>query len=293
MKRHLPRLKRFFLLSVILVLVLAPPAAAKRKVTLLLMPLDSPSVMYARFLPFKRYLESRLGIPVELKVAKKRSEIIEALKKGDADLAFLCPSLYCEASKQMPPSKPLVPLAKLRVNGSSVYRSVLLVRDDSGIKKVSDLSGRTFVYGRYYCPGSGLLPDFILRKAGIRQGDFMDVVRLGSDRSAVLAVLARLFDATGVSEETAKPYLGKGLRIIGYSRPIPQYLFAARGDLDPRLLRKIEKTMLLVNSLKKPGDVLGGMEPGTDGLSKARDRDYDVVRALLRRERDSKGVSNP
>ena len=289
MNRYFSRLKRFFLLSVIVVLALAPPAVAKPKLTLLLMPLDSPSVMYGRFLPFKRYLENRLGIPVELKVAKKRSDIIEGLKKGEADLAFLCPSLYCEASKKMP----LVPLAKLSVNGSAVYRSVLLVRDDSGIKKVSDLSGRTFVYGRYYCPGSGLLPDFILRKAGIRQSDFMDVVRLGSDKSAVLAVLARLFDATGVSEETAKPYLDKGLRIIGYSRPIPQYLFAARGGLDPRLLRKVEKAMLLVNSLKKPGDVLGGIEPGTDGLAKARDRDYDVVRSLLRKERDNKGVSNP
>ncbi len=289
MDRYFSLLKRFFLLSAMFVLVAAPPAFAKRKLTLLLMPLDSPSVMYGRFLPFKRYLETRLGIPVELRVAKKRSEIITSLEKGEADLAFLCPSLYCQASKLMP----IVPLAKLRVNGSSVYRSVILVRNDSGIKKVSDLFGRTFVYGRYYCPGSGLLPDFILRKSGISKGDFMDVVRLGSDESAVLAVMARLFDATGVSEETAKPYLDKGLRVIGVSLPIPQYLFAARGGLDGRLLREVEKAMLLVNSLKNPEDVLGGIEPGADGLSRVRDKDYDLVRALLKKDREGKGMSNP
>ncbi len=286
MNRHFLRFKAFPLFSALLFLVSAQPAFAKRKLTLLLMPLDSPSAMYARFQPFKRYLEARLGIPVEIEVAKKRSDIIPTLEEGGADLAFLCPSLYCEASKQMR----IVPLAKLRVNGSSVYRSVILVRSDSGIKNVSALRGGTFVYGRYYCPGSGLLPDDILRKAGIKRGGLMDTVILGSNESAILAVMARLFDATGVSEVAARPYLSKGLRIIGYSRPIPQYLFAARGGLQKGLLLKLEKAMLLVNRLKDPGSVVGSIEPGADGLSKARDRDYDIVRALVKKERAGKGL---
>lgn len=281
MNRGLALAKRVFLFSAILVLMSSPPALAKRKLTLMLMPLDSPSAMYLKFLPFKRYLENRLGVPVALKVAKKRNEIITGLKKGEADLAFLCPTLYCQATKVMP----VVPLAKLRVNGKSEFRSVILVRGDSGIRKVSDLAGRTFVYGRYYCPGSGLLPDMILRKAGIGSGDFMDVVRLGSDESAVLAVMARQFDATGVSETTAKPYLEKGLRVLGYSCSIPQYLFAARGGLDRRLLQRIEEAMLSVNGLRHPERVLGAIDEGADGLSPARDKDYDIVRRLLRKDR--------
>jgi ABC-type phosphate/phosphonate transport system substrate-binding protein len=102
--------------------------------------------------------------------------------------------------------------------------------------------------------------------------------------------MARLFDATGVSEVAARPYLSKGLRIIGYSRPIPQYLFAARGGLQKGLLLKLEKAMLLVNRLKDPGSVVGSIEPGADGLSKARDRDYDIVRALVKKERAGKGL---
>lgn len=295
MKKFVFPLKRpflfflFFLLFSTIVVVPAPRAQEKRGLVLLLMPLDSPSVMYGRFLPFKRYLEGRLGIPVKLKVAKKRSEVIETLEKGQADLAFLCPTLYCLASRRIP----IVPLAKLRVNGSSQYRSVLLVRNDSGIKKISDLAGRTFVYGRFYCPGSGLLPDMILRGAGVHESDLMDTVRLGSDESAVLAVMARLFDATGVSEITARPYLGKGLRILGYSRPIPQYLFAARGGMDRNLLRRIKAAMLFVNSLKSRKDVLGGIEPGADGLADAHDRDYDIVRKLIREDPDRPGMFRP
>ncbi len=265
------------LLSAVLILVCSSAAAARQKLTLMLLPLQSPSVMYADFLPLKRYLETRLGEPVELKVANKRSEVIDSLQRGEADMAFMCPILYCDASRRMR----IVPLAKLRVNGSSEYRSVLLVRSDSNIRKTADLVGRTFVYGRYYCPGSGLLPKVILQKVGIDDGDFMETVRLGSDESAILAVMARLFDATGVSEMAARPYLDKGLRVLSYSYPIPQYLFAARAGLGKPLLERIEKAMLSINS-SHPKKVLGGIETGADGLVKARDGDYDIVRILMK-----------
>ncbi|MEJ2683181.1 MAG: PhnD/SsuA/transferrin family substrate-binding protein [Candidatus Sulfobium sp.] len=269
-------LEKFFL-PVLLLLTCCPPAFAGHKLTLVLIPLQSPSVMYANFLPLKRYLEGRLGQPVELKVANKRSEVIGSLERGEADIAFMCPTLYCTASKLMR----IAPLARLRVNGSAEYRSVLLVRSDSDIKKTADLVDRTFVYGRYYCPGSGLLPEVLLQKVGIDDGDFMETVKLGSDESAILAVMARLFDATGVSEMAARPYLNKGLRILSYSYPIPQYLFAARAALGKPLLEKIRKAMLSVNS-HNPKEVLGGIEPGADGLVGAEDGDYDIVRILMK-----------
>jgi phosphonate transport system substrate-binding protein len=278
-----------FFLPFLLLLSFCPPVAAKKhKLTLMLIPLQSPSVMYGNFLPFKRYLEEQLGEPVDLKVANKRSDVIGSLQRGEADMAFMCPTLYCSASRLIP----LEPLAKLRVNGSAEYRSVLLVRKDSDIKKTADLADRTFVYGRYYCPGSGLLPESLLQKVGIDDDDFMETVKLGSDESAILAVMARLFDATGVSEMAAKPYLDKGMRILSYSYPIPQYLFAARAGLGKPLLKKIREAMVSVNS-HDPKKVLGSIEPGADGLVEAGDGDYDIVRILMKSVLGDKDMMKP
>ncbi|MDA8168900.1 MAG: PhnD/SsuA/transferrin family substrate-binding protein [Nitrospiraceae bacterium] len=286
MKKPSPKaVLKAILVSLALFLFCCTQAAAKQKLTLMLIPLQSPSVMYGNFLPLKRYLEARLGGQVEIKVAKTRGEIIDSLRKGEADLAFMCPTLYCEAGRRVK----IVPLAKLRVNGSSEYRSVLLVRSDSDIRRAADLVGRTFVYGRYYCPESGLLPKVVLQKVGIDDGDFMETVKLGSDESAILAVMAKLFDATGVSEMAARPYLGKGVRILSYSYPIPQYLFAARASLGKETLDRVRKAMLSVNS-SRPEEVLGSIEPGADGLTRAGDRDYDIVRILMKSVLGEKGL---
>ncbi len=270
--------RKIILTIIILLICNNTSALAKQRITIMLIPMQSPSTMYKNFLPLKRYLEDTLNVTIVIKVARKTSDIIQHLKKGEADIAYLCPTLYCVAYKQMP----IVPLVKLRVNGRSEYRSVLLVRNDSPIKKTADLFDRTFVYGRYYCPGSGLLPKIMLQRVDISDNDFLDVVKLGSDESAIIAVMARMFDATGVPEMAAKSYLDKGLRVLSYSYSIPQYLFVARASLGKDFIQRLKTTMLSINTLTNRKEILGSIEAGADGFAKAEDSDYDIVRVLMK-----------
>ena len=251
--------------------------STRNQLTMLLIPLRSPSTMFRDFLPLKRYIEERLNMKITIKVARKSSDVIKKLKNGDADVAYLCPTLYCDAFR----SAGIEPLVKIRVNGTSYYRSVLLVRRDSAIKKTSDLIGKTFVYGRYACPGSGLLPQIVFKRIGMSDDDLFDVVKLGSDESALTAVMARMFDATAVPEMAARPYLKKGLRVIRYSNPIPQYLFVASSSLGDGLMKKLRDIMLSINNLEDPAAVVGGIEKGTDGFDIARNSDYGIVRVLM------------
>lgn len=113
--------------------------------------------------------------------------MLKHLEKGDADIAFLCPTIYCETYSKVS----IAPLVKLSINSSTEERSVLVVRDDSPVKKTADLLDKTFAYGRYKCPGSGLLPKIMLQRVGISDRDFLEVVKLGSDESSLTAVMAR------------------------------------------------------------------------------------------------------
>ncbi len=280
---------RYLLFRTVLIIIFiqllgSVSARAKEEITMALIPLQSPSTMYKRFLPLKRYLEDKLDIKIKIKVARKSSEVVSFLKEGSADIAFLCPTLYTVAYKEAP----IQPIVKLRVDGKSEYRSVLLVRDDSYVKKTADLLDGSFVFGRYACPGSGLLPEIMLKRVGLSDETFFDVAKLGSDESAITAVLARMFDATGVPEMVAKPYIGKGLRVLRYSYSIPQYLFVARTSLGSKFIEEMRKVMLSINDMKNRKSIIGSIESGVDGFDEATDSDYDIVRVLMNNLSDGK-----
>ncbi len=263
--------------------------AQKDVINLMLIPLESPSVMYKRFLPLKRYLEKNLQVSIEMKVARRSSEVIKALKDGSADIAYLCPTLYVEAHDTID----IIPLVKLKIHGNSYYRSVILIREDSDIEKTIDLIDGSFVYGRYACPGSGLLPEIMLKRIGITEESMLDMAKLGSDQSAITAVLARMFDATAVADMIARSYIGKGLRPLRYSYYIPQYLFVVRNSLDKTLIERIKKTLMSINSAPDKLSIIGSIGDGVDGLDLADDHDYDIVRVLMKNINPEKNYYNP
>lgn len=286
-------MKRSLLPLIVVALLIIPftglnsPASSRNQITMILIPLRPPSVMYKNFLPLKRYLEKNLDVSIRIKVAKDSGDIIRHLETGKADIAFMCPTLYCVSYNRVP----IVPLVKLRINGSSEYRSLLLVREDSPVRKTADLLGGTFVYGRYQCPESGLLPRVMLKRVGISDKELLESVKLGSDESAMISVMAKMFDATGVSEMAAKPYIGNGLRVLRHSYSIPQYVFVARASLGKDLIQRFKKTMLSINELEDPKSIAGTIEAGVDGFSDAEDRDYDIVRVLIKNIPDEMDIT--
>lgn len=244
---------------------------------MIVIPMKPPSRMYKDFLPLKRYLEKKLNRSIDLDVARKNSEVAKLFHKKEIDIAFVCPTLYCDLTRIVS----VVPLVKLRIDGSDQYRSVLVVRKDSPIHRTADLYDRTLVYGRYYCPGSGLLPRIMFKRVGLSENDFLEVVNLGNDESALLAVMARMFDVTGVPEMAARFLADKNLRILRYSDPIPQYLFVARSGLGEKLIGDVKEAMLSLNHEADKETLIGGIEKGVDGFSDAKDADYDIVRVLI------------
>ncbi len=251
-------------------------AASPPPLRILLIPMRSPTSMYKDFLPLKHYLAQKMSRPIQLTVAHRNSEIAALFREKKIDVAFVCPTLYCTLTQDIS----LSPIVKLRLSGRDDYRSVLVVREDSDIKWTADLLGKTMVYGRYKCPGSGLLPKIMLRRVGLSEDTFFEVVKLGNDESALLSVLSRMFDVTGVPEMAARPYIGRGLRIIRYSAPIPQYLFTARTGLGVDLIAEIQSVLLALNDNPDRRDIIGSLEKGMDGFTIAHDSDYDIIRVL-------------
>jgi phosphonate transport system substrate-binding protein len=239
-------------------------------------PVENVSAMYEQFLPLKEYIEKEISRPITLEIARNYQEAISDIGTGKAGLAFLDPSAYCEARHL----HKVVPLAKTVLGGSSRYRSVIVARKDSPIDRIAEGKGMRLALGNTSSSSSYLIPAVMFKEVGLVLDDFASVGFLENEDRIALSVLTRKHDLGGMSERIALKYLDDGLKIIRTSEAIPQYSICASSKLPRDVRDKIRKALLSVNSDRTPG-LIAAMK-GLDGFAPVEDRDFDVVRVMIR-----------
>jgi phosphate/phosphite/phosphonate ABC transporter binding protein len=254
----------------------ASSQAAPAPLVFILPPVENISVMYEKFLPLKQHLEEELSRTVLLKVASTHQEAMESIGTGRAQLAYFDPSTYCEVKHQYG----VVPLAKPILNGASTYRSVIVSRHDSGIHKIIDARGKRLALGNIHSSSSYLIPAVMLKEVGISFKEFASVDYLEQEDRVALSVLTRRHDLGGLSERVAKKYADDGLRIVKTSEAIPQYAICASATMPPELRDAVRRAFLSLDKERHPA-LIAAMKD-VDGFAAAEDRDFDVVRVMIR-----------
>ena len=239
-------------------------------------PVENISFMYEKFLPLKDHLEKALSRKIVLKVARNHQEAVESIGTGHAHIAYLDPSAYCEAKSRYG----VVPLAKPVMGGSSTYRSVIVARSDSPINKIVEAKGRRLALGNSRSSSSSLIPAVLFKEVGIALKDFSAVDYLEQEDRIALSVLAKRHDLGGMSERVAKKYLDAGLKIIKESEPIPQYTLCACACLPEGTRNAIRRALLSIGTAEN-AKLIAAMKD-IDGFTTAEDRDFDVVRVMIR-----------
>lgn len=245
-------------------------------VVLSVLPVESPRSMYEKFLPLKYHLERQLGRPVRISIARDYQSAIADLANGDAHLAYLDPAAYCEARVRY--RGKVLPLVRATGPDVAAARSVLVARDIRGIEKIVDVRGKRLALGSRQSSFSYLIPLAMLYDVGIQVKDFRTVDYLQQEDRIALSVLLGDHDVGGMSEAVARKYAADGLRIIKRSDPVPQLFLCASSALPPADRDVLRKSLL---SLKDKG-VLASIEQGIDGFIPAEDRDFDLVRIMIK-----------
>ena len=242
----------------------------------ILPPVENVSVMYEKFLPLKDYLEKTLSHAIVLKVAQNYQEAIESIGTGKAQLSYLDPAAYCEARHL----HRIIPLVKTIRNGSATYRSVIVARKDSGIRRIVEAKGKRFALGNVSSSSSYLIPAVMFKEVGIGLSDFASVDYLEQEDRIALSVLARRHDIGGLSERVARKYLDDGLAIINESEAIPQYTLCASANLPVGVRAAIRQALLSLDKDRNPA-LIAAMKD-IDGFAPAEERDFDVVRVMIK-----------
>jgi len=253
-----------------------PSFSDRSPLVLVILPVENIPAMYEKFLPLKEYLEKAISRKILLKVAQNYQEAIDAIGNGQAHIAYLDPSAYCEAKNRYK----VVPIAKAILDGAAAYRSVIVARKDSPVNKIIEVKGRRLALGNIWSSSSYLIPAVMFKELGISLKEFRAVDYLEHEDRIALSVLSKKHDVGGLSERVAVKYIPDGLKIIKTSEAIPQYSLCAYSGLPEKLRNKIKQALLSLTLRRNP-EVIKAMK-GINGFSSAEDRDFDVVRVMIR-----------
>ncbi len=207
-------------------------------------PRYNPMVMYRNYQPLMDYLTENTRYHFELTLARDYPQAVEHLRTGVTQLASLGDVTFFEAHRSFG-AQPLV--RPLNEQGEPSYRSVIIVRKGSKIKKIPDLKGKTFAFGSSHSTSGNLIPRLYLFKRGITLFDLADYQNLDSHDSVAKAVLKGKVDAGAVKDVVAERYKDYGLEFLAQSEPIPSVPIVARPEADPQLLLEVREALLAIN----------------------------------------------
>lgn len=252
-----------------------------------------PATKIKAFQPLADYLAahlSQLGITVgEVKIAPDKDTMLKWLKDGTVDLYFASPYPAMMTNDQAGAS---IILRRWK-GGVAEYKTLILVRKDSGIKSLSDLKGHMIAFD---------VPDsttgYMLPLANMIQAGLKATQKTGTDSavapdevgyvfaSGVTNQLDRLItgkvSAIGVSDQDVTglaPDVMDKLVSITETETLPRYLTLVRPGMDPAEMEAVKALLIGLDQTAEGQAILKTFE------KTAKFDDLPNTQALLARMR--------
>jgi phosphonate transport system substrate-binding protein len=269
---------RILVFAVLLTVTVAPFAAEHAGTPQIYfgsVAMDIPTEMHRRLRPLVDYLGVELKRPVNLKLSADLSKAADELASGNVEVAYLTPVAYLKAQRMG--GARLV--AKTVTRGAQSFRLMLVVRRDSPIHSVRELAGKSFAFG----DKAAILQRATVVHAGIALEQFGSYAFLGHYDNIARGVAAGDFDAGILKDTTAYEWERKGLRVLHASPPLPPYNIAVARHVDEPTRLALRDALLRLradNPAHRP--ILAALDRNYDGFASVDDKEYDVVRQLIK-----------
>ncbi|MFN8510434.1 MAG: phosphate/phosphite/phosphonate ABC transporter substrate-binding protein [Deinococcaceae bacterium] len=254
-------------------------------------PAQDSNVVLTNGNALAKYLEKSVrGLEVKATVAQDYTGLVEAMRSGQLDFAWLSPVSYIDAAKN---AGAKVLLKSVRGNGP-FYWSALVVRKDSGINKLEDLRGKSIAWidpksaAGYTYPKATLLsknidPDKFFGKQTFAGDHGAAVLSLVNGTVDVVATFAN--DTKGISgswTQLLKPEQAAQVKPLIFSKPIPGDTFSVRKDYETAcgdITKRISNAIAGMRYYPESKTLLSKLYR-IDYMIPGKDSDYDVVREV-------------
>jgi phosphonate transport system substrate-binding protein len=200
----------------------------------------NPRLMYVKYQRLVDYLTETTGDRWELAVTMDYQETVQALCSGRLDMAYLGPFTYLRVHEACG----AMPVVRLNTKGSATFRSLIMVRQDSPYRMLSDLEGAVVAFGSPLSTSSHLVPSLMLRDAGLKPGADFICRYFGHHDRAARAVVLGTADACGVRDIVGERFAKRGLRILARSDPIPNFPLVVRPGASPEFRKSLVEALM-------------------------------------------------
>ena len=272
--------KTWFKQAAVLAITMATAGAAMAQAKELrvgLIPSEDAQAMMRASQQVMEQLEAKTGLKVRPFVANDYNGVIEAMRSGKLDVAYLGPFSYVLASQLANAEAFAIPVAKK--SGKSSYQSIIISRKDKGPDSVAKLQGKTFAFVDPSSASGHLFPKAGLKGEGVDTDKYFSrVIFSGSHDASILAVANGKVEAASVADPIFQNAIAKGLvkgedfQVIWRSQEIPESPMAWRKDLDAGTKQRVAAALAEIKGLP------WGDRGELNGFAATNDQAYDVVR---------------
>jgi phosphonate transport system substrate-binding protein len=262
-------------------------ASASGKIIIGVIPEVNLVKQMDRFVPLSDYLDKKTGFDVEIKPLSNYGHLYEEMREGNIDGGFFGSFVYGMTRARIgviPIARPVLP------GGRSTYAGMLFFRNDIGIKKPSDMKGKTIALADPATTGGYLEQKDYLARKGINIDKDMKIVWVGSHEAAIQAVLSHQAEVGGAKDSIVKKYRKENkvfdtlIEVISETprKGFPDNTFAVRKGLDHVKVDALKKVLLHMHNDPEGRKVLARF--GAVRFIPTTDEDfkplYDLVRHL-------------
>jgi phosphonate transport system substrate-binding protein len=242
-----------------------------------LIPSEDSRAMLAASDQLLKAVESNLGLKVQGFVASDYNGVIEAMRSGHVEVAYLGPFSYVLGTTIAPIEAFCT--AETAKSGKTYYRSQIIALKSSGLTKIEDLRGKTFAFVDPSSTSGHLFPKAGLIRAGIDPDKFFGrTLFTGSHDANALAVANKRVDAATIADRILDSAVAKNLvkrediQVVWESGPIPESPTVWRKNLSPELKDKIKAAFLNVR------DITWADQGKLNRFVETDDKAYDIIR---------------
>ena len=253
--------------------------AAEEPLTMGVFPRNKATETTTMYTPLANYLSARLGRKVVLVTSKDFDAFWKAVMERQYDIVHYNQYHYIRSAHSYKV------IAHNQEFGKSAVAGALYVRKDSGITEVSQLRGRTVIFGGGKdAMLSYIAPRFLLMQAGLKEGDFKTEFAVNPPNT-LLALYNKQADAGGGGDILIDLPVVKNaintqeLRLLAATEPLLFLPWAVKRTMSAKLSDSIQSLLVELGRSEEGRTILKSAQ--TTGMEKAGDRDYDPHRRMI------------
>lgn len=259
------------------------PATEQPALRMAVASMTSPEKAVRVYMELARYLEAKVGQPVELVQRRTYAETYDLLRSGAVDFAAVCTYVYVLGHQEFG----LALLAAPVTHGSATYQSLIIARAGTSAQAFEELRGKRFAFTDPLSTTGRLYPVSLLKKLGTTPEAFFHAnIYTYSHDNSILAVLDGVVDGAAVDSLIYENWTvghaddAKRLQIVSASPVYGSPPFVLSPEVEPKVADALRSALLNMDQDEEGQRILASL--GVERLIEPLDSDYDAVRELAK-----------